>query len=260
MPSYVIHHIAGNILLDKFKLSDEKKGLFLLGNLIPDSSKVFGNETDPEVRKALRDANKAAIQQEKETTHFRRKEDFNKNVQLPYLEDFLAKYGNLIEDPTVFGYYYHLFVDREFFGPVFDETFRCLDENENETDEWSETTQYRVLKNDTILTPDVFWSHDGVYGDYTKMNKILLEHYGVTFDEAELRKLLPLFVNPGIEEVDFANIESVFRETRGYIDESMAVKDTSLKIFDQDKVKKFIRDVSDEFVDDNKELVRRFTK
>ena len=178
MPSYVIHHIAGTKLLDKYKVSDKKKGLFLLGNLIPDSIKTLGNETDPIKVKELRDKYYKEIQHEKNATHFRRKEDFNKNVQLCYLEDFLAKYGHLIDDPTVFGYYYHLFVDNYFFSTVFDETFTCLDSNGHETDLSADTKNYLVLKNKKILTPDVFWSHAGIYDDYTKMNKILLDYYG----------------------------------------------------------------------------------
>ena len=260
MPSYVIHHIAGNNLLDKYKISDKQKGLFLLGNLIPDSIKTLGNETDPEKVKAIRDKFYKQIQQEKNATHFRRKEDFNKNVQLCYLEDFMAKYGDLIDDPTVLGYYYHLFVDNYFFSTVFDETFSCLDEFGETTDLSADTRTYKILKNGKILTPDVFWSHAGIYDDYTKMNKILLEKYGVTFDETELRKVLPFFINPGIEEVDYANIEAVFRETNGYIAESKVANNTSLNVFDQDKVVSFINDVSTKFEDENPELVRKLVR
>ena len=232
MPSYVIHHIAGTKLLDKYKVSDKKKGLFLLGNLIPDSIKTLGNETDPIKVKELRDKYYKEIQHEKNATHFRRKEDFNKNVQLCYLEDFLAKYGHLIDDPTVFGYYYHLFVDNYFFSTVFDETFECLDSNGNKTDLSADTRTY----------------------------KILLEKYGVSFDEGELRKVLPFFINPGIEEVDYANIEAVFRETNGYIAESKAALDTSLNVFDQDKVVSFINDVSTKFENDNPDLIQKLIK
>lgn len=260
MPSYVIHHIAGNNLLDKYKISDKQKGLFLLGNLIPDSIKTLGNETDPIKVKELRDKYYKEIQHEKNATHFRRKEDFNKNVQLCYLEDFLAKYGHLIDDPTVFGYYYHLFVDNYFFSTVFDETFECLDSNGNKTDLSADTRTYKILKNGEIVTPDVFWSHVGIYDDYTKMNKILLEKYGVSFDEGELRKVLPFFINPGIEEVDYANIEAVFRETNGYIAESKAALDTSLNVFDQDKVVSFINDVSTKFENDNHDLIQKLIK
>ena len=260
MPSYVIHHIAGEKLSDKCKLSGTRKGLFLLGNLITDTIKSLGNETDPEKLKQIRDMFKKQIQQEKVATHFRRPEDFVKTVQLCDLDAFMEKYGDLIDDPTVLGYYYHLFVDNYFFSTVFDDTFTCLDRDGHKTELDADTRNYRILKNNRILTPDVFWSHDGVYDDYTKMNKILLEKYGVTFDEAELRKLLPLFKNPGIEEVDYENIETVFRETNGYIKESMAAKDTNLIVFDQDRVVRFIDEVSTKFADENPELVRKLVR
>jgi hypothetical protein len=260
MPSYVIHHIAGNKLLDKYIISDKQKGLFLLGNLIPDSIKTLGNETDSVKVKAIRDKFYKQIQHEKAATHFRRREDFNKNVELPYLEDFSSRYGHLFDDPTVLGYYYHLYVDKYFFSTVFDETFECLDSNGNKTDLSADTRTYKILKNGKIVTPDVFWSHAGIYDDYTKMNKILLEKYGVTFDEGELRKVLPFFINPGIEEVDYANIEVVFRETNGYIAESKAALDTSLNVFDQDKVVSFINDVSTKFENDNPDLIQKLIK
>ena len=260
MPSYVIHHIAGNKLLDKYKVSDKQKGLFLLGNLIPDTIKTLGTETDPKRIKQLRDKFYKQIQQEKTATHFRRKEDFNKNVQLCYLEDFISKYGDLIDDPTVLGYYYHLFVDNYFFSTVFNDTFRCLDSNGCETELSADTKKYRIIKNEKILTPDIFWSHEGIYDDYTKMNKILLEKYGVSFDENELRCVLPFFKNPGIEEVDYANIETVFRETNGYIDESKSAKDTNLNVFDQDRVISFIDEVSTKFEEENPDLIHKLVR
>ena len=208
MPSYVIHHIAGNKLLDKYKICDKERGLFLLGNLIPDSSKIFGNETNSQKIRALKDEYKEDIQKEKISTHFRRSEDISKNVQLPYLKYFMDKYGDIIDDPTVLGYYYHLFVDREFFGPIFNETFTCLDSNNVPTDNSCDTKKYQILKSSEILAPKLFWSNSGIYGDYTKMNKLLLEYYGVVFDENELRKIFPFFINPGIDEVNYTNIEA----------------------------------------------------
>ena len=261
MPSYVIHHIAGTNLLDKYKVCDKQKCLFLLGNLIPDTIKTLGNETDSLKIKEIRDKYYKEIQKEKFLTHFRRKEDFNKNVELPYLEDFIEKYGHLFDDSTVLGYYYHLYVDKSFFSTVFDETFECLDSNGNKTDLSADTKSYRILKNkNDILKPDEFWSHNGIYDDYTKMNKILLDYYGVEFNEEELRKFLSEFKNPGIEEVDYKNIESVFRETRNYINESMSIKDSSLRVFDKEKVIKFIDDVSCKFSYENNDLIHKLIK
>ena len=72
--------------------------------------------------------------------------------------------------------------------------------------------------------------------------------------------MLPFFINPGIEEVDYANIEAVFRETNGYIAESKAANNTFLNVFDQDKVVSFINDVSTKFEDENPELVRKLVR
>ena len=264
MPSYVIHHIAGSNLLKKiengYRLDNDKKGLFLLGNLIPDSSKVFGNETDPEKRKKLKDEHMNEFQQEKVSTHFRRREDEYKNVQLPYLEDFMEKYGNIISNPAVLGYYYHLYTDLHFFKDVFDETFKCLTENGTVSDNWADTKKYQILKNGNLVNCNAFWSHEYIYGDYTKINKLLLDYYNVTFNEEELRQYLKLFTNPGIDEVDFKNILSVFNETNGYIKESMECKDMTLNVFNKDNIINFIDYISNKFIDENEAVVKQMVK
>lgn len=239
MASYVLHHIAGNILLDKYKLSDEKKALFLMGNLIPDS----GNR------------------KEMEKSHFYRKEDFSLNFQKPHLEDFISKYGSLIDNPTVFGYYYHLFVEYCIFDMLYGNAFTCIDYFGIETDDWADTKKYKIKKNKTILSPEDFWSNNFFSGDaFSKINRVLLEYYGIEFDEAELRKFISLFKNPGIEEVDCSNIESIFSKFQSSINEAKSLRKFDLRVFDEDKVIKFIDDVVSKFSDENDALIHKFIK
>ena len=49
MPSYVIHYICGNKLIENYKVAPKEKSMFLVGNLIPDSSKVFGPKINPRI-------------------------------------------------------------------------------------------------------------------------------------------------------------------------------------------------------------------
>ena len=72
-----------------------------------------------------------------------------------------------MDNPTVLGYFFHLFTDNHFFKNVFDDAFVCLDNNGKVTDKWKDTTQYKVLKDGKIVTPKEFWTEENIYGDYT---------------------------------------------------------------------------------------------
>lgn len=257
MASFVIHYTAGKKLLEKLELSkDEQKG-FLLGNLIADSLKTIGNETNPEIIRNLKRDYRNIIQDEKIATHFRSKEDLDKNIQLCNLKAFLEKYGRYMENPSVLGYFFHLFTDNCFFKNVFDDAFICLNEKGETTDKWKETTQYKVLKDGKIVTPNEFWTEENIYGDYTKMNKLVLTNYHINFDENLLRQGLKLYPNPGIEEVHFENIESVIRETNSYIKDSENADITDLKIFNPTKIIDFIDEVGNDFISQHSQYIKK---
>lgn len=260
MASYVIHHVAGKMLLEKMNASEEVQAGFLLGNLITDSLKIFGNETDPEIIKQIKNNHRKEIQAEKVATHFRSEEDADKNIQLCNLKAFLEKYGRYMDNPTVLGYFFHLFTDNRFFKNVFDDAFTCLDAEGKRTDTWMDTTQYKVLKDGRIITPREFWTEQNIYGDYTKMNKLVLTNYRINFDEDLLRKGLKLYPNPGISEVDFENIETVIKETKSYIEDSEDANIADLRVFDPNKIISFINEVGTDFVEQYSQYVKRYRR
>lgn len=260
MASYVIHYTTGKKLLEKLNISKEEQAGFLLGNLIADSLKTIGNETNPEIIRKLKKQYREQIQNEKTATHFRCKEDFDKNIQLCNLKKFLETYSKFMDNPTVLGYFFHLFTDNHFFKNVFDDAFVCLDNNGKVTDKWKDTTQYKVLKDGKIVTPKEFWTEENIYGDYTKMNKLVLTNYKINFDVDLLRKGLKLYPNPGIKEVNFENIESVIRETNSYIKDSETADISNLKIFDSNKILEFIDEVGNKFIDQNNEYIKKYKR
>ena len=257
MPSYVIHHVDGNKLLEKIKLRKEDQDLFLLGNLIPDSSKVFGNITDINKKREIKKNCSEQIQNEKLTTHFRRKGDTNQTIMLPYPEDFLDKYKDIIDNPTVLGYYYHLCIDKYFFKDLFNKSFEFLDENYKSCNKIKETKYARILKNNKIIPVNKLFKHDCLYDDYTIMNKLLLDYYEVEFNEEYIRSIIPRFINPGVDEVDYNNIESVIVDTLSYIEESRKRKENKLQVFDEKSVINFIDESNNKFIEDNKVLIKK---
>lgn len=260
MASYVIHYVAGKRFLDNMNISQEEKAGFLLGNLIADSLKIIGNITDPVLIRKIKSEHRSEIQQQKVATHFRKMEDAKYNIQLCNLQSFIEKYGRYMDNPTVLGYFFHLFTDNRFFKNVFDDAFVCLNEFGERTDTWKDTTQYRVLKDNKVYTPKEFWTHQNIYGDYTKMNKLVLSNYKISFDENLLRKGLKLYPNPGITEVDFANIEAVIRETNSYISESETVDVADLKIFEPNKIISFIDEVGSDFINNYPQYVKQYRR
>lgn len=260
MASYVMHDVAGEKFLESINASEDVKAGFLLGNLIVDSSIIFGNETDPEERKKIRAKYRDEIQNEKVSTHFRNEEDAKYNIQLCNLKAFLNKYGKYMDNPTVLGYFFHLFTDNRFFKEVFDEAFTCLDVNGKRTDLIDNLANYKILKNNKIVTPNEFWTEENIYGDYTKMNKLVLNYYDIKFNEDILRKGFKLYKNPGITEVDYANIESVIIETKSYIKDSEKTDATDLKIFDPNKIIGFIDEVGGYFVSQYPQYVKKFRR
>ena len=236
MASYVIHDVCGEKFLENI------------------------NVKDPIEKKKIKEEHRDKIQEEKINTHFRNVNDLKNNIQLCDLKAFLNKYGKYMDNPAVFGYFFHLFTDNHFFKEVFDDAFTCLDKDGNKTDLMETTTQYKILKNNKIITPNEFWTEENIYGDYTKMNKLVLKFYGIKFNEDILRKALILCNNPGITEVKFENIESVIRETKSYIKDSETTNEKDLKIFDSNKIINFINEIGEEFNREYPQYVKTYKK
>lgn len=262
MASYVIHDIAGEVFLKTLSeqlnitLSEEERNHFLMGNLIPDSSKLQFPQVDPnaskEELKRIKRARAAAIQQEKQSTHFRLSSDSDKNIQSPQLELFLSKYQSLLsKDISVLGYLFHLYTDKVFFKDLFNKSFTFLNSDRQETDLMAETKSIILKRNNeehdvlSIFSKD---SEISIYQDYTKMNSLLLAKYNIEFPYASLMSSTKNFTNPGIEEVSYENITGVLNKTSRFIEESKQLQDYTLKVFDQHEVENFISDVVSSFI------------
>lgn len=259
MASFVIHNIAGEKLLNLLeenygiKLTQEQNDLFLMSNLIVDSSRVkFNGQLGDNLEEAKR-IYRRKIQDEKVATHFRNNDDANLCIQVPNLEKFENKYSNLLNNElTAIGYLFHLYTDKVFFEDLFTKTFVTLDENNKPTIYDDKTKMILIKKNNSLCTVNDFWNGDNdksIYNDYTLMNKILLDYYGSSFDKDRLLSNKHLFVNPGITEVDFSNIVSVIDKTELFIRDSYSVKNNNLNIFSEEDVISFINEVAFGFIE-----------
>lgn len=268
MASFVIHNIAGEEFLNAIqnrmgiKLSLEERNKFLMGNLIPDSSRinfVIPENLSKEELKQLKWQKSQAIQDEKTSTHFRSKEEYDLVIQTPKLDKFLEKYRDLFsKNISVLGYFFHLYTDVLFFKDLFEQTFTCLDEFDEPTI-YNSKTKSIELKKDYKRYPvtDIFSqdSEVSIYQDYTKMNAFFLKQFQTVFNYEGLIASANSFINPGIEEVDYQNIIDVINKTAMFIKESYNLTDTTLKVFDESILSKFIPEVVERFIATYKNII-----
>lgn len=267
MASFIIHTITGERLLKKLEelhnieLPDYEKKQFLLGNLIVDSintSKEIPSNIEDKTNYKMVIKNK--IRKEKLTTHFRDESKEGECIKAPNPNIFYNKYENLIkENMSVLGYLFHLYTDKLFFCNLFRESFETLDKEGNLTNLDKYLTTIRIIKSGMLVDAKEFWSGTNkinIYNDYTIINKLLLEHYGISFETTEYIDFAKEnFNNPGIEEVNYKNITNILNEMQKYINDSYEYPNNDLTVFSSDKIIKFIDYVVDEFIKEYKLLL-----
>lgn len=222
MASFIIHNIAGETLLKKIEynynliLSEEEKTHFLLGNFMPDVISAKNNVDN-------------SSQLEKNITHFRNTKT-KLNISIPDTKLFIKKYCSLFNNIDVLGYLFHLYTDRIFYKDFLTSSLK----GKKETD----------IKN--IFNPN---NTKGIYNDYTKINKILLNYYGTNFNKEKFIKYSKTLINPGIEEVDYSNVVNVINLTEEFINESIRLTDTQLNILKEKEIINFIDKVISDFLE-----------
>lgn len=215
MPGYILHLTAAKILLNKGQLKVNEND-FYIGNLLPDAVS------------------------EKSQSHFRLKERYGKMVEYPELDLFLDKYKGLLYDSSVLGYYYHLYIDRKFFTEYYPRVLKYLNADMKEEVEREKVQWTYVCRTGEILPVQKFLSKEYYYGDFTRMNTWLVEQFQLPLDLDTRVK------NPGIEEVDYQQVETVLEELKGYLGVP-AEAAYDLKVFDLQDLLNFLGDAAEEW-------------
>lgn len=163
---------------------------FMVGSLLPDA--VKSNE-------------------KKNYSHFRNPAFRGNMVEYPDLDLFLEKYQDLLDHPSCLGYYFHLYIDRQFFKEYLSSLVIFLNNNGQVVEKKEEVVWAYVKRKKQKLPIEKFFSDEYYYGDYTKMNTYLVEKYHLPLD-------LDVCVdNPGIQEVNYQDIRDVLQELTGYL-------------------------------------------
>ena len=221
MPGYILHLAAARMYLDRLPADDllctdlSAQNDFFAGSLLPDTV------TD------------------KRTSHFRLEEYGNRMMIWPHLDMFRSKYRNIMDTPVCRGYYFHLYIDKKFFQEYIPQVAEFYDRTGKITEVKREIVSVRLKKTGEVIPPERYLSEEYYYGDYTKMNTWICQKYS-------LPEHLDPPANPGIEEVNFQDIEKVMEQLKGYRNVSEdAVND--LRVFDLESLLEFLEKAAAEF-------------
>lgn len=226
MPGYILHLTAAHMVLDMLPKSSElhhnskAQNDFLIGSLLPDAVK------------------------EKTASHFRHPDGRGNIVEYPDLDLFLRKYRHLMGNSSCLGYYFHLYIDRRFFREYLPEIVEFMDYEGRMTIRVTEVAWVHIRRTGEKIPVREFFSDKYYYGDYTNMNTYLVKRYHLPIQPGVLDINAE---NPGIEEVDYADIGRVLDELQEYL-VVPADAINKLKVFDVEDLLKFLENVVEKFV------------
>lgn len=219
MPGYILHLTAAQMLLSKLNKTIDRNS-FLVGNLLPDTVR------------------------NKKVSHFRNPKHFGKRIEYPDLDMFLTKYRHLIHDDSCLGYYYHLYIDRQFFRNYLPSVVTFLDD-EGKEERMLECVKWAYIKKSgETVRVERFLSKEYYYGDFTNMNTYLMERYKIPLN-------LDLNVeNPGIEEVNYQDVSKILSELQEYLGVP-AEAAHELRVFDLENLLAFLNDAAETWIKEN---------
>ncbi len=217
MPGYILHLAAAKIATETCAKLKGFEEAFLLGSLMPDTVK------------------------EKSGSHFRNPIYHGNMIEYPDMELFLQKYENLLQDKSCLGYCFHLFTDYKYFHVYLPSIIELRDAEGKPAEKRCDVVWVYHKRRKEQIPRDLFFSDAYLYGDYTKLNRFLVERY-------QLPISLPVSVeNPGIDEVDYENVKEVFGQLQGYMELSESqVQD--LKVLELEDLITFLEHTVEEFI------------
>lgn len=217
MPGYILHLAAAKIATETCAKLKGFEEAFWLGSLMPDTVK------------------------EKSGSHFRNPMYHGNMIEYPDLPLFLKKYAHLMEDISCQGYCFHLFTDYKYFHEYLPSIMELQNADGEPVQKRNDVVWVYHRKTGQKIRRDDFFSDQYLYGDYTKLNRYLVERYQLPL------RLSMRVDNPGIEEVRYQDVSKVFNQLEEFMDlsESQVV---GLNVLELDNVITFLEHTAEEFI------------
>lgn len=202
MPGFILHLVHGKMFLDQRDLnySENEIRQFQMGLLMPDANKIKKEKND--------------------LSHFFSEDQKGKILQVPDLDRF--HYRIFIDNPYVLGYAAHLYLDKYFFEDYFQKFVHFLDSDGNLTLEEEKVKQVFLVKDQKYISPNELFSENYLYGDYTMINKYLIEKYCI-------KMVQPTNVMNEITEVNEKDFDVILAALQHYLDHSSG--NTEMNVF-----------------------------
>ena len=230
MPGYIIHLTEAKMVYDILKKNSEikRKNMnqgqeeFFYGCLLPDAGG------------------------QKQSSHFWNKAESNLVIRLPDINRFLSKYADVIrQSPLYGGYLAHLHLDREFWDFYIKDQVEFLDINDEQTEYIQNLKNVLIERTGRKLSPEEFFSKNYLYGDYTRLNKMLIQKYGLSL-------MVPVYnecYNNRIKESDNEDMQHILEKLKTYISENSICGTAELTTLSLDTLEVFLQQTAQQFVE-----------
>lgn len=208
-----MHLAMGTLVLNELSITDENyKQAFLLGCIAPDMK----------------------VREKKKMGHFWDDEMYKKFGRKPDLSLFLDKYKSHLDDPYVFGYYSHLYMDLVFMESYWAKHFSYYDKNMKPNDVFDEV-YYIKLDDGRVFLREEFFSSMYYYGDYDLIGPYIIDKYNLNFPDKS-------FHNEMVEEISRTDLDGFYDKIKSDFENQKNAKtiECDLKIFDISEINELI--------------------
>lgn len=241
MPGFVMHLSEAKIVGKKWKkIFEEDKNLdqdfdyiewerkFLYGSLLPDSVQFPGGK-DPKAKSHL-------------WTYSRAEHVF----MVPDLYGFIDRYKEALKDPVhhpvLIGYLAHLHLDYAYFRNFLPSMVTLEDKDGNHTNKRAEIRQVYIRKNGKRIPLPHLFSNAYLYGDYMRLNPMMIDLYDVKAPEYDPQ----ILIDEPIPEVAEGNMDQLLLEMEKYLSRSK-FNTRELQIFREGVTIPFLNDCAEAF-------------
>lgn len=222
MPGYIIHLVEAEIVLKKIEGEGLAKDLkqwsesYRWGNIVPD----------------------LVEKKEKVHTHFWNTNYDNNHISIPDIERFITKYNYQLSHckkyPDVFGYYSHLYLDKNFFNHYLKNYIDLFDYQNYQTQSFSNASYVKIVKSGEKISISQLFTNEYLYGDYTKLTQYLIKKY-----EIVLRSKIE---TSSVEEIHGRLSKNILNELNSIVEKATLCDcgNSELKIIEKDSLEKFL--------------------
>lgn len=221
MPGFIIHLAEATMIMNYMEKSMDSqwKYEFLMGNLLPDTR----------------------LGAEKRISHFWSEESMENIARAPKLERFLNKYGHRLNEPIIFGYYAHLYLDERYVDTYWPTIIEFEDKEGNPEPRKGQIYEVELKRNGKKIPFEEFFTADNYYGDYTRSNHWLVERYHIEPPKYSLLE------NVNMDEVQAQDLKRVLDELEHICRSGHVGDEKDMAVFDLVSLDGFVQKTAKEF-------------